>query len=59
LGENEMTENLTKATYSAGFLKADLMELLDTENRAEYLLILQMIEQVNKIAGNLNFLNDH
>ena len=58
-----MTENLTKACHSVGFLKADLMELLDTENRAEnraeYLLILQMIEQVNKIAGNLNFLNDH
>lgn len=52
-----MTENLTKAAYSAGFLKSDLIKLLDAENRAEYLLILQMIEQVNKIAGNLNFLN--
>lgn len=52
-----MTENLTKACHSVGFLKADLMELLDTENRAEYLLILQMIEQVNKIADNLKFLN--
>lgn len=42
---------------SVGFLKRDLMELLDTENRAEYLLILGMIEQVNKIADNLKFLN--
>ena len=54
-----MLENLTKAVHSAGFLKSDLMDLLDAENRAEYLLILQMIEQVNKIAGNLSFLNDH
>ena len=52
-----MNENMTKAVHSASFLKADLMELLDTENRAEYLLILQMIEQVNKIADNLKFLN--
>lgn len=52
-----MNENLEKAYHSASFLKSDLMELLDTENRAKYLLILGMIEQVNKIADNLKFLN--
>ena len=52
-----MSENLTKAVHSASFLKSELMELLDTKNRAEYLLILQMIEQVNKIVDNLSFLN--
>lgn len=50
-------ENLTKAIHSTSFLKSDLMELLDTENRAEYLLILGMIEQVNRIANNLKYLN--
>lgn len=52
-----MSENLTKAIHSAGFLKTDLMDLLDTENRAEYLLILEMIGQVNKIADHLSFLS--
>lgn len=53
-----MNESLEKAYHSARFLKSDLMELLDTENRAEYLLILGMIEQVNKIADNLKFLSE-
>ena len=50
-------ENLTKAIHSVDFLKSDLMELLDTENRAEYLIYLKMIEQVNKIKSDLGFLN--
>ena len=50
-------ENLTKAIHSVDFLKSDLMELLDTENRAEYLIYLKMIEQINKIKSDLEFLN--
>lgn len=49
--------NLTKAIHSAGFLKSNLMELLCTENRAEYLIYLKMIEQINKIKSDLEFLN--
>lgn len=50
------SENKIKALHSAQFLKADLMELINMENRSEYLLILQMVEQVNKIADNLKFI---